>query len=144
MLLRIFSWLSSILCWILLLLRWTCGENLWSFIATGHNSTRNTNLRCAGLTAVPLTPSDANHITVWQKRTRSAQSAIRRGDFPTANSECRIPRRAMSIDQVTSQLTSGIAKFVLGSFDRNIFQHQNRQSNEHKYFFFIFSSITEA
>jgi len=41
----------------------------------------------------------------------------------------------MSIDQVTSQLTSGIAKLVLGSFDRNIFQHQNRQLNEHKYFF---------
>jgi len=46
--------------------------------------------------------------------------------------------------QVTSQLTSGIAMFVLGSFDRNIFRHQNRQLNEHKYFFFIFSSITEA
>ena len=30
------------------------------------------------------------------------------GDFPTANSECRIPWTAMSIDQVTSQLTSGI------------------------------------
>jgi len=44
----------------------------------------------------------------------------------------------MSIDQVTSQLTSGIAKFVLSSFDRNIFRHQNRQFNEHKYFFFIF------
>jgi len=27
----------------------------------------------------------------------------------------------MSIDQVTSQLTSGIAKLVLVSFDRNIF-----------------------
>jgi len=27
----------------------------------------------------------------------------------------------MSIDRVTSQLTSGIAKLVLGSFDRNIF-----------------------
>jgi len=50
----------------------------------------------------------------------------------------------MSIDQVTSQLTSGIAKLVLGGFDRNIFQHQNRQLNEHKYFFFIFSRITEA
>jgi len=50
----------------------------------------------------------------------------------------------MSIEQVTSQLTTGIAKFVLGSFDRNIFRHQNRQLNEHKYFFFIFSSITEA
>ena len=41
----------------------------------------------------------------------------------------------MSIDRVTSQLTSGIAKLVLGSFDRNIFRHQNRQLNEHKYFF---------
>jgi len=41
----------------------------------------------------------------------------------------------MSIDQVTPQLTSGIAKLVLGSFDRNIFRHQNRQLNEHKYFF---------
>jgi len=41
------------------------------------------------------------------------------------------------IDQVTPQLTSGIAKLVLGSFDRNIFRHQNRQSNEHKYFFLI-------
>ena len=43
----------------------------------------------------------------------------------------------MSIDQVsevTPQLTSGIAKLVLGSFDRNIFRHQNRQLNEHKYF----------
>jgi len=52
----------------------------------------------------------------------------------------------MSIDQVTSQLTYSIAnaKFVLGSFDRNIFRHQNRQLNEHRYFFFIFSSITEA
>jgi len=60
------------------------------------------------------------------------------GDFPTANSECRIPRRAMSVDQVTSQLTSGIAKLVLGSFDCNIFRHQNRQLNEHKYFFYIF------
>ena len=95
-------------------------------------------LRCAGLTSVPLTPSDANHITVWQKRTRSAQSGIRRGDFTTANSECRIPRRAMSIDQVTSQLTSGIAKLVLGSFDRNIFRHQNRQLNENKYFSLYF------
>jgi len=57
------------------------------------------------------------------------------GDFPTANSECRIPQRAMSIDQVTPQLTSGIAKLVLGSFDRNIFRHQNHQLNEHKYFF---------
>ena len=43
----------------------------------------------------------------------------------------------MSIDQVTLQLTSGIAKLVLGSFDRNIFPHQNRQLNEHKYFFLI-------
>jgi len=50
----------------------------------------------------------------------------------------------MSIDQVTSQLTSGVAKLVLGSFDRNIFPHQNRQLNEHEYFFFIFSRITEA
>jgi len=50
----------------------------------------------------------------------------------------------MSIDQVTSQLTSGIAKLVLGSFDHNIFRHQNRQLNEHKYFFVIFSRITEA
>ena len=66
------------------------------------------------------------------------------GDFPTANSECRIPRIAMSIDQVTSQLTSGIAKLVLGSFDHNIFRHQNRQLNEHKYFFVTFSRITEA
>jgi len=41
----------------------------------------------------------------------------------------------MSIDRVTSQLPSGIAKLVLGSFDRNIFRHQNRQLNEHKYFF---------
>jgi len=40
----------------------------------------------------------------------------------------------MSIDQVTPQLT-GIAKLVLGSFDRNIFPHQNRQLNEQKYFF---------
>jgi len=63
------------------------------------------------------------------------------GDFPTANSECRIPRIAMSIDQVTSQLTSGIAKLVLGSFDHNIFRHQNRQLNEHKYFFrYIFQN----
>jgi len=43
----------------------------------------------------------------------------------------------MSIDQVMPQLTSGIAKLVLGSFDRNIFQHQNHQLNEHKYFFQI-------
>jgi len=50
----------------------------------------------------------------------------------------------MSIDQMTSQLTSGVAKLVLGSFDRNIFPHQNRQLNEHEYFFFIFSRITEA
>jgi len=50
----------------------------------------------------------------------------------------------MSIDQVTSQLTSGIAKLVLVSFDRNIFWHQSRQLNEHKYFFFIFSRITKA
>jgi len=50
----------------------------------------------------------------------------------------------MSIDQVTPQLTSGIAKLVLGSFDRIIFRHQNRQLNEHKYFFFTFSRITEA
>jgi len=42
----------------------------------------------------------------------------------------------MSIDQVMPQLTSGIAKLVLGSFDH--------QLNEHKYFFFIFSRITEA
>jgi len=41
----------------------------------------------------------------------------------------------MSIDQVTSQLTSGIAKLVLGSFDRNILRHQNRQLKEQKYFF---------
>ena len=47
----------------------------------------------------------------------------------------------MSIDQVTSQLTSGIAKLVLGSFDRNIFQHQNRQLNQHKYvFLYIFQN----
>jgi len=32
-----------------------------------------------------------------------------------------MPRRAMSIDQVTPQLTSGIAKLVLGSYDRIIF-----------------------
>jgi len=44
----------------------------------------------------------------------------------------------MSIDRVTSQLTSGIAKLVLGSFDRNIFRHQNRQLNEHKYFSLYF------
>jgi len=43
----------------------------------------------------------------------------------------------MSMDQVTPQLTSGIAKLVLGSFDRNIFRHQNRQLNEQKYFFLI-------
>ena len=43
----------------------------------------------------------------------------------------------MSIDQVTPQLTSDIAKLVLGSFDRNIFRHQNRQLNEHKFFFLI-------
>jgi len=53
-------------------------------------------------------------------------------------------RGVMSIDRVTSQLTSGIAKLVLGSFDRNIFRHENRQLNEHKYFFFIFSRITKA
>jgi len=47
-------------------------------------------------------------------------------------------------DRVTSQLTSGIAKLVLDSFNRNIFQHQNHQLNEHKYFIFIFSRITEA
>jgi len=58
----------------------------------------------------------------------------------TPNAEYR--GRAMSINQVTSHLTSGIAKLVLGSFDRNIFRHQNRQLNEHKYFFFIFSRIT--
>jgi len=40
--------------------------------------------------------------------------------------------------QVTSQLTSGIAKLVLASFDRNIFQHQNRQLNEQKYFSLYF------
>ena len=40
----------------------------------------------------------------------------------------------MSIDQVMPQLTSGIAKLVLGSFDRNIFRHQNCQLYEHKYF----------
>jgi len=34
----------------------------------------------------------------------------------------------MSIDQVMPQLTSGIAKLVLGSFDRNIFWHQNRRA----------------
>ena len=45
----------------------------------------NAKLRWAGLRAVPLTPSDANHTTILQKRTRSA---IWRGDFPTANSEC--------------------------------------------------------
>ena len=50
----------------------------------------------------------------------------------------------MSIDQVTSQLTSGISKFVLSSFDRNIIRHQNRQFNEHKNFFCIFIRITEA
>jgi len=47
-------------------------------------------------------------------------------------------------DRVTSQLTSGIAKLVLDSFDRNIFPHKNHQLNEHKYFFFIFSRINEA
>ena len=70
------------------------------------------------------------------KKERAQLSQLSGGrDFPTANSDCRIPRRATSIDQVTSQLTYGIAKLVLGSFDRNIFQHQNRQLNEHKYFF---------
>ena len=33
------------------------------------------------------------------------------------------------------ELECSIAKLVLGSFDRNIFRHQNRQLNEHKYFF---------
>ena len=42
---------------------------------------------------------------------------------------------------MTSLLTSGIAKLVLGSFDRNIFWHQNRQVNDHKYFFlYIFQN----
>jgi len=50
----------------------------------------------------------------------------------TPNAEYR--REPMSIDQVTPQLTSDIAKLVLSSFDRNIFPHQNRQLNEHKYF----------
>ena len=43
---------------------------------------------------VPLSPSGANHITVYQKRTRLAQSAIRRGGF--SNSELRMPNTAES------------------------------------------------
>jgi len=50
----------------------------------------------------------------------------------------------MSIGQVTPQLTSGIAKMVLGSFDRNIFRYQNRQLNEHKYFFLMVVVRTSA
>ena len=55
----------------------------------------------------------------------------------TAESHEYRPRR---FDQVTSLLTSGIAKLVLGSFDRNIFWHQNRHVNDHKYFFFFIFS----
>jgi len=44
----------------------------------------------------------------------------------------------MSIDQVTSQLTSGIAKLVLVSFDRNIFL---ASKSSIKYFFlYIFQN----
>jgi len=48
---------------------------------------------------------------------------------------------------MTSKLTSGIAKLVRGSFDRNIFRHQNHILNEQlstNIFRHIFIQIIEA
>ena len=62
---------------------------------------------------VPLSPSGANHITVYQKRTRLAQSAIRRGGF--SNSELRMPNTAESHAYRPSDVTADFRHCQVGS-----------------------------
>ena len=77
------------------------------------------------LPAMPITSQSSG-------RERAQLSQLSCGGF--SNSKLRMQNTADSHEYRPSDVTADV-KLVLGSFDRNIFRHHNRQLNEHKYFF---------
>jgi len=68
-------------------------------------------LSCAALALRLFRSLPPMPITSQSSRRECAQLSQLSGGGIFQHSECRIPRRAISIDQVTSQLTSGIASW---------------------------------